>query len=189
MKYEDGELYHVYNRGAHKSRIFFGVDNYRFLVRLAEKYRAVNKTQILAYCFMPNHYHFLLRQAIGGSSSKFLQNSFNSYTQAVNLQQKHSGTLFQGRAKANHVVTDLDALIIARYIHLNPVSAHLVSSPDAWEFSDYRLWCGATVVSPDIMSLRGSEFKDGVEYAQFVLDRNLDLKNEVTTGLLGEEAQ
>ena len=168
MKYEDEKYYHVFNRGANKEKIFFGPDNYTFCLGLVNKYRKEYQVSIMAYCFMPNHYHFLIRQAVGGSISKFVQTTFNSYAQAVNIQQKRSGTLFQGRAKARRVEDDSTALHLVRYFHLNPVEAGLVSTPDSWEFSDYRVWCGQALPLVTDLRLRDAEFTDAAEYASFV---------------------
>ena len=57
-----GEYYHVFNRGANRQPIFRTADNYRFLLgRITESVKAC-QVSIIAYCLMPNHYHFLLRQ-------------------------------------------------------------------------------------------------------------------------------
>jgi hypothetical protein len=117
---------------------------------------------------MPNHYHFLVCQNVEGSISKFLQSTFSSYSQAINIQQKHSGTLFQGKAKAKLIENDLLALHLARYIHVNPVEAGMVSAPEDWEFSDCRVWCNEAENSLTDLRLRDAEFKNGSEYVQFV---------------------
>jgi putative transposase len=176
MKYEEGKYYHVFNRGASKGRIFFGPDNYRYCIRLVDKYRREQLVSVFAYCLMPNHYHFLLRQNVDGSISKFLQNIFNSYTQAVNLQQKRSGTLFQGRAKSRLVKNDAVALHLVRYLHMNPVGARLAESPEQWEFSDYRVWCGDVRPVVTDLRLRDAEFSSPALYADFV--RGMQEKEE-----------
>jgi hypothetical protein len=38
-KYEDEHIYHVYNRGAHKARIFVKGDDYRRLLEMFERYK------------------------------------------------------------------------------------------------------------------------------------------------------
>jgi REP element-mobilizing transposase RayT len=97
---------------------------------------------ILAYCLMPNHYHFMLRQDGEVTPSTFIQRLFLTYTQAFNKQQKRSGPLFQGRF--SHVLVDRDeyAIHLCRYIHLNPVAADLVSQPQDWPYSNYLEWIG-----------------------------------------------
>jgi len=95
---------------------------------------------VIAYCLMPNHYHFLLRPEEDGVLSRFIQRLFNSYTQAFNKQHGRSGTLFEGRAKSVLVDTDEYILHLCCYIHLNPVKAGLVGHPAAWSYSNYLEW-------------------------------------------------
>lgn len=189
MKYEDDKYYHVFNRGANKEKIFFQPDNYRFCLGLVDKNRKQYCVSVMAYCLMPNHYHFLLRQDIGGSISKFLQSTFNSYTQAVNVQQNRSGTLFQGRAKARWIEDDSYALHLARYFHLNPIEAGMVNTPDAWEFSDYRVWCGQALALVTDLRLRDAEFTSAAKYIEFVQDRQGEIDMLRLHRFLFEEAQ
>ncbi len=168
MKYEDNEYYHLFNRGANKPRIFFEIENYVHCLRLIEKYARVANVRVIAYCLMPNHFHLLLRQNVEGSISKFVQNTFNSYTQAVNAQQKHSGTLFQGKARGKHITSDSHALQLVRYLHLNPVEARLVRTPEQWEFSDFLVWSGSRASSLTDLSLRDAYVESGPRYSDFV---------------------
>jgi len=91
---------------------------------------------------MPNHYHFLLFAKQDGAPGQFIQRLFNSYTQAFNLQQGRSGTLFEGRAKSKLIFENEYFFQLTRYIHLYPVRARLVTRPEEWIFSNYREFIG-----------------------------------------------
>jgi REP element-mobilizing transposase RayT len=142
MKHFAGHYYHVYNRGVSRKSIFLNAENYRFLVRRAKQYLPLYDLKVIAYCLMPNHYHFLLRPETDHSLSPFIQRLFNSYTQAFNRQQQRKGTLFEGRVKSKLVDKDDYLLHLTRYIHLNPVEAGLVSHPGDWLYSNYLEWIG-----------------------------------------------
>lgn len=142
MKYLAGHYYHVYNRGCNRERIFANDGNYLFLLRQAKKFLREYPLTVIAYCLMPNHYHFLFRPEEDGAVSPFLQRLFNSYTQAFNKQQGRSGTLFEGRPKSVLVDTDAYVIHVCRYIHLNPVEAGLVAHPGDWPYSNYLEWVG-----------------------------------------------
>lgn len=86
--------YHVYNRGCNREQIFANDNNYLFLLQRAKSFLPDYSLKVVAYCLMPNHYHFLLHPQEDGVLSRFIQRLFNSYTQAFNKQQKRSGTLF-----------------------------------------------------------------------------------------------
>ena len=138
--YLGGHYYHVYNRGCNREQIFVNADHYVFLTRRAKTFLTDYPLKVIAYCLMPNHYHFLLRPEEDSVLSRFIQRLFNSYTQAFNKQQKRSGTLFQGRAKSILVDTEEYIIYLCRYIHLNPVRAGLVAHPGEWPYSNYLEW-------------------------------------------------
>lgn len=167
-KYLDGEMYHVYNRGAHRFPVFFSSENYRYCLRLVDKYAYRYSVSRLAHCLMPNHYHFVLRQDRGGSISLFLQTLFNAYVQAVNKRTGHKGTLFERRAQGLLIDSDDYAVEVVRYIHMNPVAAGLVVAPDEWEFSDYGVWILRETLNHPSHGLRSQFFDEGNSYAAFV---------------------
>jgi REP element-mobilizing transposase RayT len=102
--FTEGQYYHIYNRGAGKAKIFLVEGNYQYLIKLMQQYCQKYGVTIIAYCLMPNHYHFLLRQELGEPISKFINVLFNAYVQALNRQQGRTGTLFEGRFK--HIRVD-----------------------------------------------------------------------------------
>jgi putative transposase len=162
----EGSTYHIYNRGAHRLQIFLTRDNYIYCRRLITKYTQKYSVSLLGYCLMPNHYHFILRQLPGGSISRCVQTIFNSYVQGFNKIQKHSGTLFQGSAKSRLVDSDLYAVQLIRYVHLNPVRAGLAQRPEAWEYSDYLDWIYDRGHHSSIQ-FRRLFFENGTHYKEF----------------------
>ncbi|MGA7161306.1 MAG: transposase [Bacteroidota bacterium] len=174
MKYRDSCYYHVYNRGSRKGNIFFSKENYDYFLRLVKANSNKYSTSIIACCLMPNHYHLLLFQREGGSISKTLQTTLNSYVQAVNKRYKFSGSLFQGKVKSILVERDKYLVHLVRYIHLNPVKAKLALSPIQWEYSDYSRWVengkpsDSLKLSDGFIGLRNSYFGGGNNYREFV---------------------
>ena len=170
MKYIAGQYYHIYNRGVQKRKIFTSDENYRFLLRRAKEFLPKYPITFIAYCLMPNHYHFFIRAEEDGTIGPFLQRLFNSYTQAFNRQENRSGTLFEGRAKS--IIIDETGYLfhIARYIHLNPVLAGLVKKPEDWQYSNYREFIGLRKgILYDAAFVR-EQFETPEEYRKFVED-------------------
>ncbi len=168
MKHFHGHYYHIYNRGAHRKKIFLENANYLYLISLFKKYSSQYSVIIVAYCLMPNHYHLILRQKDGGNISNFLRTTFNAYTQAINKRYNHSGTLFQGQCKSKQLNNDAHCLQVIRYIHRNPVSSLLVSSSREWQFSNYLEWIGLRRGTTADFELRDSLFKTPRDYEKFV---------------------
>lgn len=170
IQFAQGQYYHIYNRGSGRQPIFRENDNYVFALRLVKKYTSTFNVSVMAYCLMPNHYHFLLRQDGMESAGLVPQRVFNSYTKAFNKRYGSSGTLFEGRYKGIHVDKDIYLLHLCRYIHANPVKHGLVSRLEEWPYSNYHEWIGTrngTLV--DLASVQ-EHFPATQTYSQFVLD-------------------
>jgi len=143
IQFTPGQYYHIYNRGSGHRSIFREQDNYLFVLRLVKKYASAFDISVIAYCLMPNHYHFLLRQDGTEAAGLLPQRVFNSYTKAFNKRYDCSGTLFEGRYEAIHVDKEGYLLHLCRYIHANPVkdgldadTSTLTRSKTGW----YRAW-------------------------------------------------
>jgi REP element-mobilizing transposase RayT len=136
----NNEYYHIFNRGVDKRIIFDDKSNlYFFFNRLqtlntidtsknANNNRNRNKelidnddklVDIIAYCLLPNHYHLLVKQLTDGGISKFMQRLGTSYTTYYNQINERSGSLFQGKFKANHLIGDYGLSTVATYVNLN----------------------------------------------------------------------
>lgn len=142
MAHYEGNYYHVFNRGVDHQTIFKNNENYLFLLKRITQFLPDYPVTLIAYCLMPNHYHFLFYIKKDAGLGPFLQRLFNSYTQAFNRQQGRTGTLFEGRAKSRLIDRNNFLLHIVRYIHMNPVSAGLTHKPEDWPFSNYREFIG-----------------------------------------------
>ncbi|MEM9119215.1 MAG: transposase [Cyanobacteria bacterium P01_F01_bin.56] len=134
---QPGHYYHLYNRGNNRQTIFFERENYLYFLRKFRYFVATETVHVVAYCLMPNHYHFLiyLREA---SLSAAMHRFTMSYTNAINRRYHRCGSLFQGRFQLIHVDSDAYLLNLTRYIHLNPVKDGLVKHLEDWEFSSYH---------------------------------------------------
>lgn len=157
--FTENSYHHVYNRGVEKRNIFLDEQDYRiflyylfiYLLPLKEvlskypdlpirlyKTNLHGKVELLSYCLMPNHFHFLLKQTTVDGISRLLKQLTNAYTLYFNQKYKRVGGLMQGNFKSVEVVTDELLLHVSRYIHLNPVSSEIVASPEAYKWSSYQ---------------------------------------------------
>ena len=93
--------------------------------------------RILAYCFMPTHYHFILKQLEDRGIERFIGNIQNSYSRFFNTKHNRRGPLWEGRFKNVLVETDEQLLHLTRYIHLKPAHSSLVKHPGKWQYSSY----------------------------------------------------
>jgi len=177
MQFQKGHLYHIYNQGNNRRKLFFNRENYLFFLKKIKTY--INPyADIIAWCLMPNHFHLMIEVkdvelSVDGKSDKMtsshlitktrtLNNSIaimlRSYTRALNIQEKMSGSLFKAHTKAECInchkgitpsfitqngITKINyqhpkeqyPQVCFNYIHLNPVKAKMVKNAIDWEFS------------------------------------------------------
>lgn len=143
MKLIPHQVYHVYNRGINRQLLFYEKENYPYFLAKVKKYIAPF-CDLLAYCLMPNHFHFLIH-ANSETNIPFLTPHFedpeiesmlqtepsltnmtcfshglkmllSSYAKAINKQHKRTGSLFTQNTRCKRTSSE----------------AHLM---------DYTLWC------------------------------------------------
>lgn len=199
-----GEIYHVFNRSIAKQPIFITQRDYQRALETINFYRYQNQPmrfsyfkrlpsertkeflnnlakngkqsiEILAFCIMPNHVHFLLKQLTDNAISTFMNNFQHSYSKYFNTKNERTGALFQSMYKAVRIETEEQFLHVSRYIHLNPVTSfiikieHLINYP--WSsFKDYINHMDnnlSMVNNSQILSY----FKTKGKYKEFVFDQ------------------
>jgi len=152
MRYRDykssyeGQIAHVFNRGNNKQKIH--LDKYdfhaiikRFRLALGMEYSEsklnikpfIEKTfDVLAYCFMDNHFHMIIRQNTFIPISKLIGKVYTSYSKYFNTRHNRVGSLFQDQFKLKPITDDSYLLNLVHYIHNNPVN------PYDWEYSSLK---------------------------------------------------
>ena len=59
MFLEKGHIYHIYNQGNNRQKIFFNRENYFFFLGKMKEY-ILPYGDIMAWCLMPNHFHWMV---------------------------------------------------------------------------------------------------------------------------------
>jgi putative transposase len=115
MQFEKGHLYHIYNQGNNKQKVFFERENYLFFLKKMHAH-ILPYADVLAWCLMPNHFHLMVYVKFENSVSEGFtlsetltkKRTFNdsigimlrSYTRAINKANNTSGSLFRKKTKA-----------------------------------------------------------------------------------------
>jgi putative transposase len=170
----DGAFYHVILRGNHRRGIFStAADRVRFIDLVAEVTDRFGM-RVHAYCLMTNHVHLAIQVAdvplgpammrIGSRYARDMQKSLST-----------TGHFFERRYRALLVDADEYLLALVRYIHLNPVRAHLVTDPADYLWSGHRAYLGRQIVpwltTDFTLSMLAAETNAArIAYRQFVLD-------------------
>lgn len=197
-----GEIYHVFNRGIdHRptfttrgelGRAIDVITYYRFVsppMRLSKFLKVSNEERdiimskmftkgeklidILSFCLMPNHFHFLLKQIANNGISRFASNLENSYTRYFNTRHERTGPLFLDQFKAVRIETDEQLLHVSRYIYLNPYTSYVVKDFESlkkypWSsFPEYLEEREGICEKETILAF----FKTRKQYERFVFDQ------------------
>jgi len=137
----EGAWHHVMNRGAGRRLVFRSAAQRAMFLRLLGEVSSIYGVEVHAYGLMGNHYHLLLRTPTAGLG-RAMRHLDGVYTQRFNRAVGTDGPLFRGRYKSVLVQEDSHLCCVSRYIHLNPVEAKLVSRPEEYESSSYRVYLG-----------------------------------------------
>jgi putative transposase len=78
--------------------------------------------EVLAFCFMPNHIHLLLRQIRDDGISKFMQKVGGGYGRYFNDKYERKGHVFQDTFKSVYVKSDGQFVVVVSYIFTNPIA-------------------------------------------------------------------
>lgn len=136
-KFDVQAYYHVYNRGAHKEKIFIDAQDKRKFMEILARYLdpatssvrsdgvpyEKSPVKLVAYCLMGNHFHLLLYQEENTTDiQQFMSSVTTAYSMYFNIRHKKSGRLFEGPYQAAYIDSDTYLMHITRYIHLNPAT-------------------------------------------------------------------
>lgn len=176
---KDG-YYHVYNRGVEKRIIFNDTQDYKVFLNYLKSYLSpppnpkkllksftlqgstfkgaprqpknfFGEIELVAYCLIPNHFHFLIKQNSEAAMKQFMQSLSTRYSMYFNKKYKRVGPLFQGIYKAALISDDVYLLHLSRYIHINPLE-YISSLTDAYSsYPDYLGFRHTHWVKPEII--------------------------------------
>jgi putative transposase len=146
---------------------------------------------LIAYCFVPNHFHMLVKQEDADTIDRFMNSLCTRYSMYFNRKYKRVGPLFQGLYKAVLVETDEQLLHLSRYIHQNAQCLLMQGSAlQTYPYSSYPQYLGLSYtdwVRPDVIlsyfSARGAH-----SYQSFVEDAVNDVAAGLESLLLDDKA-
>lgn len=196
------EVYHICNRGIDKRPTFMAKKEYeraitclwyysflsppiklsRFLTlqddlkneALKNILSSAKLADIICFCFMPNHFHFLLQQKVDGGISQMLSQFQNSYTRYFNTKHERIGPLFLDQFKGVRIEDSEQLVHVCRYIHLNPYTSYVVKTFDqlfSYPWSSLPEYLGKTNSKICAKEIILEEFKNFEIFKKFITDQ------------------
>ena len=136
-------LYHVVTRGNQKQNVFLNDADFSQYHTILSAYKERHGFILHSYVLMSNHLHILI-ETPKVPLSKIMQGINQSYTMYFNRKYGTAGHLFQGRYKAILCDRDRYQLSLVKYIHLNPVRAGIVATPEEYRWSSHQYYMQLT---------------------------------------------
>jgi len=175
----------LYKRLADPSISLMERDNIHKALRMNNFYEEIT---LLAYCLMPNHFHFFMKQKSAGSIDKFMNSLGTRYTMYFNKKYKRVGSLYQGVYKAVLVTGESQFIYLSKYIHKQAISLQgeaLQKSPCSYgEYLGHRKteW-----VHPEEVLSFFSKSNPNLSYQSFVLENPTEDEAITLNGLTLED--
>lgn len=153
MNFVQEQFYHIYNRGNNRQKIFLEEKNYDHFLKMFQKF-VFPRCGLLAWCLMPNHFHFLVYTTEPSCATLDRANlsvqyltegirlALSTYTKGMNSLYNRTGNLFQQKTKAKILEDERYPLTVFNYIHYNPVMASLAKEAKDWPYSSYHEYAG-----------------------------------------------
>jgi len=204
---ENGEYYHIYNRGTEKRDVFMDMGDYLRFLKSLDEFNQVERTlslyvqdqmkknglvateslrdreklvEIVAYNLIPNHFHLILKQLKEGGISEFMKRMGTGYTGYFNHKYERSGVLFQGRFKVAHIESNEKLLYLSAYVNGN----HIVHGVKNKVFSSLKEYSTGESSLCDIKCIL-DQFSGVGDYLRYVQNTAKEI-NQTREGMKNE---
>lgn len=167
--------YHITARGNRKEDIFKDEKDFQRYLNIMENGLDYfeNKFNIMCYCLMDNHIHMMI-ETTDTHYKEYITRVNSMYARYFNNKYEYVGQLYQGRYYSGIINNDSQVLSVSKYIHLNPVKANMVNSPEEYKWSSYPMYIGERkqrlIKSESILNYfnNDDEYSNREEYKIFV---------------------
>lgn len=133
-------IYHIMLRGNNREQVFLSGRDTNVFLAILEQQKIKHNMKMYGFCLMPNHVHLAVKEPEAGLISKFMHGLETAFTKWYNIEHEKCGHVFQGRFKSEPVETIEYLANLIRYIHNNPVKAHMCNHPGQFSASSYLLY-------------------------------------------------
>ena len=132
-----GLCLHVLNRSNGRATVFAHPEDYSAFLEVMTQACKRHPIRLLAYCLMPNHFHFVVWPREEGDIGCWMRWLMTTHVRRHHAHHNTEGCLWQGRYKSFPIQDDDHLLTVMRYVERNPVRAATlgVASAAAWPWS------------------------------------------------------
>ena len=126
----------------HREPIFHNLASLELLKTVLRNVKTLHPFDMLAYVFLPDHFHCLIKPTGASNFSKIMLSLKPNFTKQYKESKGIKGSMkFWQKRFSDHIIRD--ATDFGRhldYIHYNPVKHNLVTHPEDWPHSSFLYW-------------------------------------------------
>ena len=137
--YVPDQSVHLMHRGINRMQIFDDDDDYAFFLRLIRYGTRREGLDVHGFSLMNNHYHVQATPQHALALTRAMQRIHSDYGRYYNRKHQRTGTIWGIRPRVVPIEDERQWLTCLRYIEQNPVRAMLVSQPQDYRWSSYRV--------------------------------------------------
>lgn len=151
-EFNPNSYYHVILRGNNRQPVFGTKEDMYELKRVFIEVHSQYPFTILAWCFMTNHYHILIKP-IRDPLAKIMSLVNRRYSLSYAKRHSHIGRIYQKRYFAKEVDSRLGLLTVSSYIHRNPIQTKkpMVEKLEHYPYSSFPLYWDESLPAPAIL--------------------------------------
>ncbi|MBT2581184.1 transposase [Planococcus sp. ISL-109] len=151
-EFNPDSYYHVIMRGNNRQPIFRTKEDMHELKRAFLYVHQRYPFTILAWCFMTNHYHILIKPK-QDSLSKIMSLVNRRYSHYYGKRYRHIGRIYQKRFFAKEVASPHGLLVVSSYIHRNPIQTTqpMVKRLSHYPYSSFPFYWNEDLPAPPFL--------------------------------------
>jgi putative transposase len=134
-----GTSMHVMRRGINRTAIVADDVDCEVLLRAIQTAAGIGGVSVHGYVLMTTHYHLIVTPHEEHALTRMIKIVGEEYVRYFNRRHTRVGTLWTGRHRAIPLTDGVYWLTCLRYVELNPPRAKMVSAPEQYRWSSYRV--------------------------------------------------
>jgi len=164
-------------RGINHELIFEQIRERNYFKKVLKKHLEHYNIEIHAYCIMSNHAHFILKSNDINKISFYMSKVLAEYANYYNYKRNRNGHVFQNRFKSECINDENYYWNCVRYIHMNPVKAHISVTAGEYRDSSYKEFKNrkSKVLHENAFKLYEERFVGWQEYVEFHLKQSMQV--------------
>ncbi len=172
-----GTAHHIIQRGNYRQNVFDNDKDYKQYCEWINEYVQENGLDIIAYCLMSNHVHFIVVPKSENDLAAAFKTVHMRYAHYINRQRKAKGHLWQGRFYSC-ILDDAHLYRAIRYVENNPVRAKIVKR--AWNYEYSSAQDHARQRNKSLIKLAVQKgIKEGNDWQEYLQEDDPQLTDEI----------